>query len=351
MHEDSSRAERETGIARRKREHIEICVREDVEGRGEGTGFERYRFQHLALPEIDFRTIDASVSFIGRRLKAPLMISSMTGGTEEAHRINIRLAKAAERHGWAMGLGSLRAAIEDPVGSDSFVVRRYAPSTPLIANLGAVQLNYGYGYDQCRRAVELAEADGLVLHLNGMQEVFQHGGDLDFSGLLVKIERLCRAASFPIGVKEVGFGIDGETARRLSEAGVAFIDVAGAGGTSWIEVEKHRSDDPVRREAADAFLDWGIPTSECVRETRKELPDMTIVASGGLANGVDAAKALALGANLAAFGRALLAPALHSEERLEELFARIAFELRAAMFGIGAANVEQLMRTKRLQRV
>ncbi|RED60324.1 type 2 isopentenyl-diphosphate Delta-isomerase [Cohnella lupini] len=351
MNRMSSLSEVATDIERRKKEHIEICLNEDVEGRGEGTGFDRYRLRHLALPEIDYSAIDTTTEFLGRRLKTPLMVSSMTGGTEEASRINLRLAETAERRGWAMGLGSLRAAIEQPSNAESFKVRKFAPNIPLLANLGAVQLNYGYGIEECRRAVDWTEADGLVLHLNGLQEVFQSGGDVDFSGLLRKIERLCRESSFPIGVKEVGFGIDGETARRLTDIGVAFIDVAGAGGTSWIEVEKYRSADEVRRSAAKAFQDWGMPTAECIKEVRAELRDGRIIASGGMMNGVDAAMAIALGANVVSFGRALLAPALQVGEELERLFERIEFELRTAMFGIGAANIPQLSSTNRLQRL
>jgi isopentenyl-diphosphate delta-isomerase len=342
--------EDDSDIRRRKQEHIEICLREDVEGRGEGTGFNRYRFRHLALPEVDFDEIDLSSVFLGRLLKAPLMVSSMTGGSDEASRINIRLAEAAESRGWAMGLGSLRAAIEHPHAAPSFQVRRVAPNVPIVANLGAVQLNYGYGVEECRRAVDLTEADALVLHLNGMQEIFQSGGDVNFSGLLRRIEQLCRKAEFPVGIKEVGWGIDGETAKRLMEAGVSFVDVAGAGGTSWIEVEKHRSDDAIRQSAAKAFENWGIPTAECIVEAREALPSGLLIASGGMVNGVDAAKALALGANLVSFGRALLAPAIQSSKLLETLFERVEFELRVAMFGIGAADVGQLKATGRLVR-
>ncbi|XID94410.1 type 2 isopentenyl-diphosphate Delta-isomerase [Paenibacillaceae bacterium WGS1546] len=339
-----------TDIGKRKREHIEICLREDVSGRGGGTGLEDYRFRHAALPELDFAGVDPSCSFLNRKLKAPLLVSSMTGGTDEASRINVRLAEAAERRGWAMGLGSLRAAIERPETVRSYKVRPYAPNVPLLANLGAVQLNCGYGVDECRRAVELTEADGLVLHLNGLQELFQTGGDTNFGGLLRRIERLCRAAEFPVGVKEVGWGIDGGTAKALAEAGVAFVDVAGAGGTSWSEVEKRRSADPLRRAAADAFADWGIPTAECVVEVRAAVPSATVIASGGIAGGVEAAKALALGADLVGLGRALLAPALASEDAIDAAFARVEFELKAAMFGIGAANVGQLKGTRRLEK-
>ncbi|WP_239614342.1 type 2 isopentenyl-diphosphate Delta-isomerase [Cohnella mopanensis] len=338
----------EPDISLRKREHIEICLHEDVEGRGEGNGFDRYNFRHQALPELDFRQIDTSTKFLSRNMKVPLMISSMTGGTDEAGRINVRLAEIAEDRGWAMGLGSLRSAIEFPRSAASFQVRQYAPNVPLIANLGAVQLNYHYGIAECRQVVEMTEADALVLHLNGLQELFQNEGDMNFSGLLAKIERLCGEADFPVGVKEVGWGIDGDTARALEEAGVAFIDVAGAGGTSWIEVEKYRSKDPIKREAAKAFEDWGIPTAQCIEEARERSPDVVLIGSGGMMNGVDAAKALALGANLVSFGRALLASALHSSDQLAELFARVEFELKASMFGIGAANLQRLRETNRL---
>lgn len=337
-------------ITDRKKEHIEICLREEVSGQGEGTGFDRYRFRHLALPETDFAAIDTSTEFLGRSIRSPLMISSMTGGTDDATRINIRLAEAAERRGWVMGLGSVRAAIEHPHTAPSFQVRKYAPHVPLLANLGAVQFNYGYGVDECRRAVEIVDADALVLHLNGLQELFQNGGDCNFSGLLLQIERLCKAVEFPVGVKEVGWGIDGETAEKLVDAGVSFIDVAGAGGTSWSQVEMLRTTDNILRGAAKAFADWGNPTAECVREAREAVPSGFIIASGGLLNGVDAAKAIAIGANLASFGRALLAPAIHSDDELDELLGTIEYELRAAMFGIGAANLNQLSSTHRLIR-
>ncbi|WP_246469224.1 type 2 isopentenyl-diphosphate Delta-isomerase [Cohnella nanjingensis] len=343
--------DRHSDTQRRKDEHIEICLREDVSGLAAGAGFDRFRFRHNALPETAFAAIDTGASFLGRPLKAPLLVSSMTGGTPEAGRINRRLAAAAQRRGWAMGLGSARAALEDPSSADSFRVRDAAPDIPLLANLGAVQLNLGYGPDECRRMMELTEADGLVLHLNGLQEVFQPEGDTDFSGLLDRIAALCARLERPVGVKEVGWGIDGETARKLFEAGVAFVDVAGAGGTSWSEVEKRRSRDETRRSAADAFREWGIPTADCIREARAAAPEGTIVGSGGLRDGVDAAKAIALGADLAAFGRMLLTAAAESEARAEAEFARIEYELRAAMFGIGAADLRALRRTNRLVRL
>jgi len=346
-------AEQAADTVRRKAEHIRICLEEEVAGIGMTTGLERYRFRHLALPELDYRDIDTSASFLGRAMKVPLLISSMTGGTDRAGAINELLAEAAEARGWAMGLGSMRAALEDETLAASFRIRRFAPTIPVLANLGAAQLRRGYGVEQCRRAVELAEADGLVLHLNGLQEVFQPEGDTEFAGLLARIEELCAKLEVPVGVKEVGWGIDGETAARLANAGAAFIDVAGAGGTSWSQVEKHRGRDPIRRRAAEAFADWGNSTASCIVDVRSRLPEAQIVASGGLRHGVDAAKAIALGADLAGFGRMLLRGAAEGSraERIaavDEQLAAIEFELRTAMFGIGAGSLAALRGTDRL---
>lgn len=345
----------EGAIEKRKGEHIRICLHEEVAGVGIRTGFDDYRFKHNALPELSFEHIRLDTEWLGQPLRAPLLVSSMTGGTNEAGAINKRLAIAAEERGWAIGLGSMRAALEKDELASTFKVRGDAPSIPIIANIGAVQLNYGIGPEACQRAVDLAEANALVLHLNALQEVFQPEGDTDFSSLLGRIEEVCRKVSVPVGVKEVGWGIDGPTSLRLNEAGVAFIDAAGAGGTSWSQVEKFRVNDPVRRQAAEAFAGWGIPTAESVSDIRAALPSMSIIASGGLHHGVDAAKAIALGANMAGFGRSLLPQAagensVLSVERLIEQFERIEFELRAAMFGIGAATIAELGSTNRLIR-
>ncbi|RUT41777.1 type 2 isopentenyl-diphosphate Delta-isomerase [Paenibacillus anaericanus] len=339
-----------TDIGGRKTEHIRLCLEEEVGAEGISTGFEKYMFRHNALPELNFEDISLKTTFLGAPVRTPFLISSMTGGSELAAMINDRLAEAAERRGWAMGVGSVRAAVERNELSSTFAVRRKAPSIPIIANLGAVQLNYGFSTEDCMRAVDIVGADMLVLHLNSLQEVFQPEGNKAFGGLLSRIEDICRSLPIPVGVKEVGWGIDGVTAKRLRGAGVAFIDVAGAGGTSWSQVEKFRSADPVRRAAAEAFADWGIPTAECIREVRAAVPDAALIGSGGLNNGVDAAKALALGANLAGFGRALLEPAVHSEERLDALLERVEFELRTAMFGIGTGDIPALNSTTRLVR-
>ncbi|HEX7055823.1 MAG TPA: type 2 isopentenyl-diphosphate Delta-isomerase [Bacilli bacterium] len=342
--------ESEDLLKKRKAEHISIVLNEQVSGANITSGLERYRFWHNALPELDFTAIDTSTVFFGKKLRFPLLVSSMTGGAELSAEINKRLATTAERRGWAMGLGSMRAVLEHAELRHTYIVRRYAPSIPLFANLGAVQLNYGYGVDECRKAVEMIEADGLILHLNSLQEVFQPEGDTNFSGLLGKIEKVAHALAVPVGVKEVGWGISGAVARRLADAGVSFIDVAGAGGTSWALVEKYRAHDGLRREAADAFAGWGIPTAESLIEVRAAVPHIPVIASGGIASGVEAAKAIALGASLAGFGRSLLADAVSSAEALDERFARAEFELKAAMFGIGAGTIAELAETDALRK-
>ena len=231
-------------IEQRKSEHIQIALNEKVTGESISTGLESLAFIHNALPEIAFDEISIETTFLGFECKTPFLISSMTGGTALAGTINRNLAVAAEERGWALALGSTRALLDSDGHASSFLMRKYAPSVPIIANLGAVQFNYGYGVEECRKIIEITEADMLVLHLNSIQEVIQEKGDTNFKGLLKKIEQLCSTLEVPVGVKEVGWGIDGQTAKKLSEAGVAFIDVAGAGGTSWSQVEKFRAKDP-----------------------------------------------------------------------------------------------------------
>lgn len=330
----------------RKSDHINIVLNEDVAAKGVTTGFERFFFLHEALPELTLDQIDASLTLFDRTLQAPLLISSMTGGAGPAAAINLHLAEAAESLGIAMGVGSQRAAIEAGHLAATYQVRRVAPRMLLFANLGAVQLNYGYGVDEARRAVEMIEADALFLHLNPLQEAVQAEGDRDWRALYDKIAALARQLPVPIVVKEVGNGIGPETARRLVEAGVRAIDVAGAGGTSWSEVEAYRQEDPARRRVAHTFADWGIPTALALRLARQALPAGTpLFASGGIRNGVEAAKAIALGATLVGSGAPLLGPATEGLEGVVSQLAGRIQELKIAMFCVGAANLEQLRRT------
>lgn len=335
-------------INRRKTEHIRLCLTENVEGVNKSTGLEGISFIHNALPEINFADIQLHTPFLHKQLQAPFLVSSMTGGSELATEININLAKAAEQKGWAIALGSTRALLESDAHEDSFLIRKHAPTVPVIANLGAVQLNYGYGVEACQRIVELTEADSLVLHLNSLQEVVQDGGDLNFDQLLPKIEKICRALRVPVGVKEVGFGIDGTVAKQLYNAGIAYIDVAGAGGTSWSQVEKLRTEDPLRKAAAEAFNAWGIPTKDCIVSVRNHLPNVPIVASGGMKTGVDAAKAITIGANVIGFARQLLQAATESEDAVGRVMEQVEFELRMTMFGIGVKSLEELKNTNRV---
>ncbi len=240
---------------------------------------ERLAFINEAMPELDLQSVDTSQTLFGKHLSAPLLISSMTGGTQHAGQINQRLAEAAQHKKIALGLGSQRAALEHPEQQATFQVRRYAPDILLFANLGAVQLNYGYGIEHCQRAVDMAQADALFLHLNPLQEALQPEGDTNFSNLLTKIEQVCRVLPVPVIAKEVGWGISAQTARRLANAGIAAIDVAGAGGTSWSQVEMYRMNDPSRARIAAAFRTWGIPTADALRQVHAALPNLLMFAS------------------------------------------------------------------------
>ncbi len=332
----------------RKSDHIRINLEEDVNFHQLTTGLENYHFLHQMLPEIDLAEVDTSVSFLGKKLKAPLLISSMTGGTDQARQINYTLAEAAEMSGIAMGLGSQRAAIENPALAPTFQVRSVAPTTVLLANLGAVQLNYGYTVDHCRRAVEMIEADALILHFNALQEAVQPEGDTNFSGLLAKVEAVCAALPVPVIAKEVGWGFAEDSVRRLVEAGVAAIDVAGSGGTSWSQVEMYRAQSEIRRRVAATFVDWGIPTSEAILAARRVGSNLPIIASGGLRNGLDMAKCIALGASVAGMAGPFLKAAVNSLQAVLDEIEIATTELRIAMFGIGVDSIAGLQDTDRL---
>jgi len=325
----------------RKSDHIRINLEEDVRSKLT-TGLERYFFLHNALPELNLEEIDLGVEVFGKKLKAPLLISSMTGGSKEAKEINQRLAEAAQETGVAMGLGSQRAAIEDEKLATSFKVRNFAPDILLFANIGAVQLNYGYGLAHLQKAVEMAEADALMLHLNALQEAVQPEGDTNFSGLLKKIEIMCKQLQVPVVVKEVGWGISAEVAKQLAHAGVQAIDVAGAGGTSWTQVEMHRAESESQARLAAAFADWGISTSESIIQIREALRSMRIFASGGLRSGVDIAKCIALGAELGGMAGPFLKAANTSANAVVKMIEEVAREIRVTMFAAGAGNIAAL---------
>jgi len=332
-------------VEQRKADHIRINLEEDVTFDRLTDGFEHYRFMHQALPELDLAEVDLSTTLFGKRLEAPLLISCMTGGTEQARQINRNLAAAAQQYGIAMGLGSQRAGLVHPEKADTFKVRDVAPDILLFANLGAVQFNYGYGVDECRRVVEMIGADALVLHLNPLQEAVQPEGDVNFSGLAKKIEAVCRQIEVPVIAKEVGWGMSERTARLLVDAGVAAIDVAGSGGTSWSQVEMFRAPTELHRRVAATFRDWGIPTSESIQIVRRAAPDLPIIASGGLRSGIDVAKSIALGADIGGMAGPFLKAAAVSTEAVCDMAEETIRVLRIALFAAGARSVAALRQT------
>ena len=337
--------EKDTQIPSRKDEHIQVNLGEDVSS-GLTTGLEAYRFVHQALPEMSLAEVRLGQTLFGVEQRAPVLVSAMTGGTERAARINRHLAQAAAEVGLAMGVGSQRAAIEDPGLVGSFQVRRYAPKILLLANLGAVQLNTGYGVDECRRAVEMIEADALALHLNPLQEALQPEGQADFRGLADKIARLREDLGVPLIVKEVGWGFSAQAARRLYDAGVDALDVAGAGGTSWSQVEMYRNQDPYLAQTAGAFVDWGIPTAESLLAVKEVFTDRPVFASGGLRTGVDIAKCLALGAALGGMAGRFLRAADDSLEATVRAMEMIVEQVRIAMFACGVRSLGELTADK-----
>lgn len=322
----------------RKAEHIELASEKRMQA--ERSAFDDFSFEHDALPELDFEAIDTGCTFLGKKLAAPVLISCMTGGTGAAAQINRNLAEAAERCGVAVGVGSQRKALEDPSTRATFAVRERAPSVPILGNLGAVQFNYGYGLEECREAVEMIGANALVLHLNPLQEVLQPEGDRNFSGLLEKIAEVVRGLDVPVVAKEVGSGLSEGVGRRLMEVGVTILDTAGVGGTSWARIEAARREDAA---LGDLFGLWGLSTPESIQQLRR-IEGATIIGSGGVRNGVDIAKTVALGASLSGLAHPFLEPALDSADAVCKRIERVVEELKIAMFCVGAKDLEALAR-------
>jgi isopentenyl-diphosphate delta-isomerase len=336
-------------IEDRKVDHIRINLEQNVQFPHLTTGLERYRFLHNALPEINLSEIDSTVTLFGKRLSAPILISSMTGGAEMANRINRTLAEAAQEHGIAMGLGSQRAALKNPDVAYTYQLRDIAPDILLFGNVGAVQFNYGYGIDECRKLVDMAQADALILHFNVLQEAVQPEGDTNFAGLLLRIEDICKRLEVPVIAKEVGWGFSTQNCRDLRNAGVAAIDVAGAGGTSWSEVEYHRAPTARHARIARAFADWGIPTTDAIQYAREGAPGLPIIASGGLRDGIDIAKSIALGASLGGLAGPFLKAADQSVEQVSELIIELTAQVRIAMLCSGARDIAALQQTPLLK--
>lgn len=329
------------GIANRKALHIEACLSEQSRS-GRSNGLDRYRFDHQALPELDFAKVETSTRFLGKDLWAPLMISPMTGGTQAAATINENLARAAQERRIAMGVGSQRAALEHEELRRTFEIRRLAPDAVLFANLGAVQLGKGMGVSECTEAVKMIEADALFLHLNPLQEVLQDGGDTDFSGLLRKIERVCRELDVPVFAREVSSGISSQMAHALLNAGVTGIDVGGVGGTSWAKVEGMISENAQTRALSELFADWGHDVAESLLGVREISRTCPLIASGGIRDGIAAAKAIALGADLASIAGGFLQAGLESVEAVLEVIDTLREALRITLFCTGLGTVANL---------
>ncbi len=327
-------------LAARKLRHIDACLTGPVEFVGVTTGFERFELPYDALTQTSLGAVDLGTEFLGVPLKAPVLIGAMTGGAELARTINRNLAGAAQKLGVGMMLGSQRIMLDDSPVAASFQVRDVAPDVLLIGNIGLAQVTDGITA-RLSAALERVGADAVAVHLNPLQEAIQENGDTDFTGSRQRLARLAAELDYPVLVKEVGHGIGAAAARRLSGLPIAAVDVAGAGGTSWARVEQLVRYGEVRYPA---IADWGIPTARALVEVRRELPGMPLVASGGVRTGMDAAKALALGAGVVAMARPLLAPAIESSEAVVDVLGGLIEELRVCLHGAGAADLDELRR-------
>ena len=335
-------------MSKRKIGHIEAVLSGEANAREVSAGFDRVRFEHCALPELDLADIDLSTNFLGKRLRRPFLISSMTGGHAHAATINKVLAEAAQALGIALGVGSQRVALSGGglEGTDRSL-RQIAPDVLLLGNMGAAQLRE-FDLDAMRRAVDMIDADALIIHLNPLQEALQARGDTRWTGLLARLESLCVALPVPVVVKEVGFGISVAVARRLAGCGVAAIDVAGAGGTSWSAVEGRLAGDPAQAALAEIYRDWGIPTATALREISEALPQLPLIGSGGIRHGLDAAKALRLGAQIVGQAGPLLRAAIEGLDPLLAHFALLEQGLRLACFATGSPDLAALRRVRLL---
>jgi len=334
--------------SKRKLEHIEIASEHSDVDRN-GHCFDQIKLVHRALPEIDFGAVDSTTTFLDQTLSFPLLISAMTGGSDpKLRQINENLALAAEHCKVAMSVGSQRVSFDSENAKNSFRLREFAPNTVLLANLGAVQLNYGYGFEECQASIELLRADALVLHFNPLQELLQNGGNTNFSNLIEKIARIRDQLDVPVILKEVGAGFSTADAALALRYGLNIIDVAGRGGTSWSLLEQRRHDaitssDEQRDTLGEAFKDWGIATPDALKLLRQQSDQLTLIASGGIRNGIDMVKAAILGAELSGMALPFLAPALESAESVIEKIEQLKAEFVTAMFLLGCEQFSEVM--------
>ena len=326
----------------RKSQHLMLCQERDVEASDRFTGFSSYSFIPEALPDLNWEDLSLEQDFLGRRFRAPILITGMTGGIERGQELNLRLAKLAESYGIPMGIGSQRMALENRAYREIFAVKDKCPNLFLIGNLGGSQLCGPNAVDLCKEAVEMVGADALAVHLNVLQECVQVEGSPQFRGLMKNLEPMCRELSVPVIVKEVGCGMSPQTAKRLVEAGVSAIDCGGRGGTSWAYIEGLRSVSSSTLELAKTFRDWGIPTAYSLRAIHHELPHLPLVATGGIRDGLMVAKALALGAQMVGVGLPLMRAAMESEDKLHEVLESFLRALKTTLLATGSARVSEL---------
>jgi isopentenyl-diphosphate delta-isomerase len=338
-------------VIKRKEEGIDVVLKEQVQAKEVTTLLECVHLVHSALPESNMDDLDLSVNFLGKRLKAPIIVDSMTGGAPRAEKINGVLAEVAEEKGFAMGVGSQRAGLLSAGMADTYAIaRKNAPTAFLFANIGAAQLAKGFSVKDAQKLVDMIDADALAVHLNPLQEVVQPEGEPSFKGVLAAIKNLCRGLSVPVIVKEVGAGISREVAIQLEYAGVRAINVAGAGGTSWAAVEAHRAGERRMQSKMDLgllFWDWGIPTAAALIEVKKAVK-IPVIASGGLRNGLEVAKCLSLGAEACGMARPMIESADRGRPALETFAEQTIKELKTAMFVTGAKTVADLRRVRKV---
>ncbi|ALU11588.1 isopentenyl-diphosphate delta-isomerase [Ignicoccus islandicus DSM 13165] len=328
----------------RKLDHLRITLLNDVEA-GD-TWFKYVKLIHRAAPELDLNEVDTRIELFGKTLNAPIIVTGMTGGNEHSAKINATIAEVVEELGLGMGVGSQRAAIEDPSLSWTYrIAREKAPNALLIANIGAPQLLKGYGVTEIKKAIEMIDADAIAIHLNAAQEAFQPEGDVDFKGIIDKVAEIVDELDTPVIIKETGAGIDYETAKAFNEVGIQAFDVSGCGGTSWVKVEMYRAYEKGEEElglAASWLSDWGIPTAASIMEVRTAAPNSIIIGSGGIRNGMEAAKALALGADVVGVALPALKAAYAGKEELRKFMKAMMIAIKAALFLTSSPNAEEI---------